>query len=237
MFRMAFAVMLSWGLSSAQASRSERYILRDRLTLSEISIQLYGTKRHWRKIAELNHISAPYRVRIGQKFRLPKRPTLTLEEGNVELLAMWRKRFKLEEKRVTAVAPPAAVVPAVIENLAVQQPERKETFTRIMASELPAEEVTAQIEERNCADLAVRLSKLSNPVAASDLQKGVEDLDRCEAKGSDPLAFRLQRVRLLLLKGDRAEAKRFAESLVSDSPALQYVSFIRDALSLHEGVR
>lgn len=66
----------------------------DARTLSEIALFHYGKTKALKEIAEWNNLSSPYRLRLGQKLVLKRKP-ISEEKGNSILLAMWRKKFGL----------------------------------------------------------------------------------------------------------------------------------------------
>ncbi|MBC7398121.1 MAG: LysM peptidoglycan-binding domain-containing protein [Bdellovibrionales bacterium] len=80
------------------------YTVNDQISLSEISIQLYGKPEQWKEIAQYNHLKRPYRIRIGQILKLKHKPTLSEAEGNAALLALWRNRFGLNLQSAPVVS-------------------------------------------------------------------------------------------------------------------------------------
>lgn len=63
----------------------------DTHSLTLASLYLYGSTRHWIRIAKWNHIKPPYQIRKNQTLTLYMRPTLTQKEGDLRLLHYWRK--------------------------------------------------------------------------------------------------------------------------------------------------
>jgi len=79
------------------ANAQTHYQVEDTECLYLISLKLYGTTRHWEKIADLNQISNPYQVLTGEKIKIYKPPTLSKKQGEQALLEYWRKYFKVEK--------------------------------------------------------------------------------------------------------------------------------------------
>lgn len=77
------------------------YVIRDAITLHEISILHYGSKRYARKIIQWNKLKNPNRLFLGQRLKLKKKPTLSATEGNQLLLKMWRKQLSVSESEET----------------------------------------------------------------------------------------------------------------------------------------
>ena len=50
---------------------AEDYIVRDGDTLAKIARQRLGNESRWQEIAQLNGLSMPYKLKTGQKLRLP----------------------------------------------------------------------------------------------------------------------------------------------------------------------
>jgi nucleoid-associated protein YgaU len=64
---------------AADAPAAERtYVVKPGQTLSHVSIEVYGTSKHWKRIAERNDIDDPARVRAGTTLYIP---ALQAEEG------------------------------------------------------------------------------------------------------------------------------------------------------------
>ena len=58
------------------------------ITLSEVSVLLYGTVKKWSEIAKWNQIKPPYTLKFKRRLVLNEKPTLTREQGRKELLSM-----------------------------------------------------------------------------------------------------------------------------------------------------
>ncbi len=74
--------------------------IRERgLSLSVLSSVIYGTSKRWKKIADWNHLKAPYRIYLGQSLLLKKPFKLSEEEFNERLLTVWRKALLKRHSR------------------------------------------------------------------------------------------------------------------------------------------
>ena len=60
------------------------------LSLSVISTMVYGTCKRWPQIAKLNHLRAPYRIRLGQHLVLETSVAVSKREMEGRLLSLWR---------------------------------------------------------------------------------------------------------------------------------------------------
>lgn len=96
------------------------------LSLSVISTMIYGTCKKWKKIAEWNHLKAPYRIYLGQKLRIKGEISVTQKEMAERLLNLWRSQMKREvrvyrthstEKEVAAKwVPPTPKFPSKVKH-------------------------------------------------------------------------------------------------------------------------
>ena len=93
----ALIIQIFFSTLTAASPQLYEYEVTDPHTLGEISLILYGTQKKWGKIAEWNHIEAPYHVKKWQKILLKEPPTITEEEGYRLLLEMWKNRLHLDE--------------------------------------------------------------------------------------------------------------------------------------------
>jgi hypothetical protein len=77
----------------ASAPETKIYYVVDEFatTPGEIGLRLYGKPSMWKKILKWNRIESPTGVRLGRKLVIREKPTLTEEEGNQQLLAMWQR--------------------------------------------------------------------------------------------------------------------------------------------------
>lgn len=66
-------------------------------TLGVISIYSYGTTRYAKQIAGWNGIPAPYRLKLGQKLKLKRQPTLSPVDGEAAVAQMWRGQAVIEQ--------------------------------------------------------------------------------------------------------------------------------------------
>lgn len=105
---VALALTTSSPVMASERRKDDRipaFTVDDHLSLSEISVLLYGTTRRWKELAETNSLQAPYPVHLGQRLKLKTPPSISLEEGRDRLLKMWRTRFGLHDEPVAPAQP------------------------------------------------------------------------------------------------------------------------------------
>ena len=92
-----FVVLIGLVIFKTQScfASNREYVVNDQISLSEISIQLYGRPELWKEIAQYNHLMRPYRIHIGQILKLKHKAAVSKAQGNAMLLAFWRNRFGL----------------------------------------------------------------------------------------------------------------------------------------------
>ena len=98
--------ILTLCLRSVFASESYSYKISDSSSLGEIAMRLYGKASYWKKIGEWNKLKQPYRIQIGQTLILKEEPRFSEQEGNQQVLSMWRRLLRVPE-------PPVDVSPLI----------------------------------------------------------------------------------------------------------------------------
>ena len=178
-------------------------------SLLEVSIRLYGTSRHWRRIARLSKLRQPYAIWPGRVLRLPKAATLALSEGDRAVLKMWRRRLELRSK---ANEPPTRSEPAFLAHL---EEARKETLESLD---------TGQAEARQLFEEGERLFKAKSYEAALD------KLRRSRGLNSEPLPTWFYEFRALRMLEREEEAKGLARELLQRRPDLKSLPMFQPML-------
>lgn len=80
-------------------------VVDDAATLSETAYLLYGHASYFEKIAEWNHIGAPYTIRVGQELALELKPT----PGRAARLAKLQSEYEDDEQVAAAPESPDAM--------------------------------------------------------------------------------------------------------------------------------
>lgn len=102
-YKISLALMsiFAWGVAVLHAQGKPRshkqqdnnliYRIQRDDQLYSISIYLYGHPKYASKLADINSLERPYRLDVGRKLRLHRKPTLSPEEGHQALLEYWRR--------------------------------------------------------------------------------------------------------------------------------------------------
>ena len=186
-------------------------ITEDTPSLGLVSVYCYGSTRYWRKIAAWNHLPPPFRLKPGQKLWLKKAPTLTPEQGEKKLLAMWRKRLGLPSLDEIAA-----------KEMAVKKKAAQAEYTHAL-KEAQNEE---QEDEPDSPEACV--ARGQKEFDAKQYDAAIADFEKARDADPDTLAAWFYEIRTLrILKKDQ-EAKAISIQLLKNHPELQNLPMFKD---------
>lgn len=239
----------AWGtdsLVSTSQKKSNRWSTRvlDGESLGQISMRLYGTTKKWKKIAEWNQLSPPYRIKVNQLLVLEVQPALSEQAGNDALLQMWRKRFGLVEQAPLVAVPATPVLPQVPQKVqALVEEAKKEDRTLEVKEQIQSIQDTSKMDEEQIKQVETQVEKLEEEeyqakgfyelgqkhMQSKQYEKAFQSFRKSRTLDPDLLAPWFYEIKALRLMSRDDEAKEVVVELLDHRPELKELPVLQGA--------
>jgi tetratricopeptide (TPR) repeat protein len=241
MTKKVLLLMLSFCLAGGRQARAHEFVLKETLSLSEVSVLVHGTSRRWQELAQDNHLKPPYTVWVGMKLKL-RDPPIPYADGHQALLAMWRARFahgaeKVAKKVVQDITETGAareqekaVIALKQERFAAAFDAKPQTLGKPSQGpiEEPEEVVEMRAEEASAQEL---LRQGKEALERKDWGAAVSLFGKSRAKNPAELPAWILEIRALRESGRKREARQVVEELLEAHPEAEGLPFLEEGAS------